>query len=69
MKAPIFVTSVVMILTVFPHFLILWHSDSEAIVRHGLFVAVQFQLAYLILTILLVDAFFTKQGQQKSVLF
>lgn len=68
MEAPLFVTSMFMILTVLPHFLIVWHSDPVAVERHSLFVAIQFQLAFLMLAILLIDSFFIKYSQQKRVL-
>lgn len=68
MEPSIFATSVVMVLTVLPYYLILWHSDPVAVERHYLFVAIQFQLAFLMLAILLIDSFFIKYSQQKRVL-
>jgi hypothetical protein len=67
-EPPLFMTFMGMILTALPHFLIAWHSDSQAVVRHSLLVVIQFQFASLMLTIFLLDSFLQKYCKQKSIL-
>ena len=58
---PLWAVFICLTLLVFPHLFLTWHGDAMAPERHALSVGVQFYLAFWLLNILLIDAFFRQR--------